>query len=171
MTEHLNFQDYLPDDITDVMGDEQLDWFDESPLATDDRTAAVVECIHDVYASPDPSIDEEALTALLAAFFHRAVDICDGIDDFDDIPGTIDSFALKALRGFSSKSALDEYCKYAESVVPAAMLNMATRWIDGKKAHKWTFEAVDSMYRGPYEPKHVTTRQRHVLEEMQERFV
>ena len=167
MSNRLNFRDYLPDDIVDVMDDELLDWFGDSPLATDERTAAVVECIDDIYCSPDPAVDEEALTALLAAFFHRAVDVCDDIDDFDDIPGAIDGFAMKALRGFSSKGALDEHCKYAESVLPAAMLNMAARWVDGKKAYKWTFEAVDKVCRGSYEPSHVTSRQRDVLEELQ----
>ncbi len=167
MSKRLNFRDYLPDDIVDVMDDELLDWFDESPLATDERTAAVVERVDDIYCSPDPSVDAEALTALQSAFFHRAVDICDDIDDFDDIPGAIDAFALDALRGFSSKAALDEHCDYFEAVVPAAMLNMATRWVDGKKAYKWTFEAVDKVCRAPYEPSHVPSRQRRALEDLQ----
>lgn len=171
MTQRLNFGDYLPDDITGVMDDELVDWFEESPLATDERTAEVVECIDTVYCSAERSIDADALTALQAAFFHRAVDLCDDIDDYDDIPGAIDGFALKALRGFSSKKACEEHCEYAESVVPAAMLSMATRWVDGKEAYKWTFEAVDDVCRDPYESSRATTRQRRALEELQASFL
>lgn len=171
MSEQLKLRDYLSDDIVDAMGDELVDWFETSGLATDERTVEVVECLDTVYCSPESSIDEEALTALLAAFFHRADEVCDDIDDVDDIPGSLDDFAKNALRGFSSKKACDQHCEFTESLAPAAMLNMATRWVDGKEAYKWTFEAVDDAYRSTYAPAGATTRERGALEDLQSSFV
>ena len=56
MADPLLFRDYLPNDIADYIDDELLDWFGASPLATDDPTAAVVECIDTVYSSPHSSL-------------------------------------------------------------------------------------------------------------------
>lgn len=171
MSTRIQLETYLPGMLLECIDDEAIAWFNNSELANDERTARVAECLDAVYSSTT-SLDEEAITALNAGLYHRATAISTGpdgdpIDALEDIPGLLGQIEYAVLRGYPSKAALKQHCTVTEEIAAAAVLNMATRWANGKKAHKWTFEAVDDAYRPDYEPKHVTTRQRAELQRLQ----
>lgn len=87
-------------------------------------------------------------------------ELCDDIDDYEDLHRSVDGFAVQGLQGHVSKRAMDEHCTSVEASIAAAILNVANRWVDGDEAYKWTMEAIDDAYRPSYRPKGVGTRQR-----------
>lgn len=174
MTKLLSLEEHLPSTMLEFTDEDAIAWYNNSELASDSRTAQVVKCLEPIDAHR--SLADDAMTALWAGLYHRATQICTGpdgkpIENVEDIPAPLGEIEYAILRGYRSKSALDEFCTVTEEIAPAAMINMATRWAEGKKAYKWTLEAIDKAYRPLDEPSHHTTQQRIILERFQSRYV
>ena len=136
-----------------VLPDETVEWFNNSELAGDERTMDVVRHIENIEsAGSGTNLGIDAKGAIIAGYFHRAVDLgtVDGkpIEDLDDIPGAVGSFECAMIRGWKSKSAMQDHCHSGEEKVGAVLVNIASRWADGKQAYKWTLETVDDVYSG-----------------------
>ena len=161
----------IDDQTAEILSPQTLTWFHQSELATDPETARVVDHLDTLYSAPGLTLSDDVLFALAAAYFHRATATAtvDGnpITTPDEIPGDLDSITLNILKGYSTRAAHKKNCLEGEEQVGAAILHMATRWVQGKKAPKWTFDVIQRTYGdSTYCPEEVT-----FLEEFEHSFL
>ncbi|TXD35219.1 hypothetical protein FRC98_17285 [Lujinxingia vulgaris] len=134
-------------------------WFHQSELTADPLTTRLVEAALDLRDSPGLELDDIAF-AVLAAYFCRALEVAtvDGerLTRFEDIPGDLDDITLAVLKGYQTRAAFRRFCVDGESQIGAAILNIVTRQVAGKKANRWSFDALIQAYgEGDYVPSEV----------------
>lgn len=135
-------------------------WFHQSELSADPLTARLVAAALDLRDSPGLELHDDIAFAVLAAYFCRALEVAtlagERLSRFVDIPGGLDEITLAVLKGYATRAAFRRYCVDGEEQIGAAILNIVARQVAGKKAHRWTFDALIQAYgEGDYVPSEV----------------
>jgi hypothetical protein len=159
--------DFDDDLVADPFPDTTLDWLCDSELPEDETTVDVLEAMELIFNTYGLRLGDDVMQALPAAWLHRAPDVAtapDGepIDDYDDIPGELPPMTMEVLYGHETKSAMETHCESIETRVASCILNMVTRWVEGKEAYEWTKRAVaEGEY--PDKPTHAALGHSHKL--------
>ncbi|RDV36325.1 hypothetical protein DV096_19955 [Bradymonadaceae bacterium TMQ3] len=144
----------------DLLSPETARWFHQSELSADPLTARLVEAALDLRDAPGLELDDDITFAVLAAYFCRALEVAtvDGerLINFEKIPGGLDEITLAILKGYATRAAFRRYCVDGEEQIGAAILNIVARQVAGKKANRWSFDALIQAYGdGSYTPSEV----------------
>lgn len=144
----------------DLLSPETARWFHQSELSADPLTARVVAAALDLRDAPGLELDDDIAFAVLGAYFCRALEVAtvDGerLTRFDDIPGGLDEITLAVLKGYATRAAFRRFCIDGEEQIGAAILNILARQVAGKKANRWSFDALIQAYgEGDYVPSEV----------------
>ncbi|TXD39590.1 hypothetical protein FRC96_06955 [Lujinxingia vulgaris] len=140
----------LDSQTRDLLSPVTTRWFHQSELAADPLTARLVAAALDLRDAPGLELDDDIAFAVLGAYFCRALEVAtvDGerLTRFDDIPGGLDDITLAVLKGYATRTAFRRYCVDGESQIGGAILNIVARQVAGKKANRWSFDALIQAY-------------------------